>query len=129
MEVFIVYHNHSFKRSGNHILNDQSSDQSFDYSSHSRDAFRSFKNANLQEIFLNNCRKNRDIVSVYLIAGERRRGVIIGFDNQSIILSDNNTQNLIYKSSITSVIPEEEVQYIFGENLKRDFCATSVAVR
>ncbi|MBN1892815.1 MAG: RNA chaperone Hfq [Clostridiales bacterium] len=123
-----MYHNHSFRRSANHILNDQSTDQNFDYSAHSRDAFRSFKNANLQEIFLNNCRKNGNIVSVYLVAGERRRGVIIGFDNQSIILSDNNTQNLIYKSSITSVIPEENVQYIFGENLKKDFCDSKVAV-
>jgi host factor-I protein len=104
------------------------SDQDFDYLSGQKEAFRAFKNANLQEIFLNNCRKNNNIVTIYLLAGERRRGVIVGFDNQSIILDADNTQNLIYKSAITAVIPEEEVQYIFGEGVKRDFCCANAAV-
>lgn len=81
---------------------------------------RSFKNANLQEIFLNNCRKNENVVHIELLAGERRRGIIIGFDSQSIILSDNNSQSLIFKNAITCVSPLEEVQYIFSEIQKRE---------
>ncbi len=122
-----MYHSNSFRRHSISVMNDNS-DPDSDYSAGQREAFRAFKNANLQEIFLNNCRKNNNVVTIHLVAGERRRGVIVGFDNQSIILDADNTQNLIYKSSITSVIPEEEVQYIFGEGTKRDFCcASSVA--
>ncbi len=94
------------------------------YSGHTQDnpkeSSRSFKNANLQEIFLNNCRKNENVVNIELLAGERRRGIIIGFDSQSIILSDNNSQSLIFKNAIASVAPLEEVQYIFSEVQKRE---------
>lgn len=87
---------------------------------YSKEPSRSFKNANLQEIFLNNCRKNENIVIIELLAGERRRGIIIGFDSQSIILSDNKSQNLIFKNAIASVAPEDEVQYIFSEVQKKE---------
>jgi len=80
----------------------------------------SFKSANLQEIFLNNCRKNENRVRVELLRGETRTGRIVGFDSQSVILADDHTQYLIYKSAISSVIPEEPVQYIFNEIHKRE---------
>ncbi len=121
-----VYHGNSLRKFTNQVMSDHSPEQDYDFTSGQREAFRSFKNANLQEIFLNNCRKNGNVVSVYLLAGEIRRGIIVGFDNQSIILEANRTQNLIYKSSITTVIPEDEVQYIFGDNLKRDLCCSNV---
>jgi host factor-I protein len=79
-----------------------------------RDIGRS-KTANLQEIFLNNCRKNENQVHVELVTGERRDGKIVGFDSQSIILATMDTQLLIYKSSVSVVIPETPVQYIFNE--------------
>lgn len=120
-----MYHANSFRNISSHVMCDHPADPVNEYSANPKEAFRSFKNANLQEIFLNNCRKNGNIVSVYLVAGEIKRGIIVGFDNQSIILDANHTQILIYKSSITSVIPEEEVQYIFGDNLKREFCCSN----
>jgi host factor-I protein len=121
-----MYQGNSFRKIPNQVMSDHSPETDYDSISGPREAFRSFKNANLQEIFLNNCRKNGNIVSVYLLSGEIRRGIIVGFDNQSIILDANHTQNLIYKSSITSVIPEDEVQYIFGDSLKRELCCSNV---
>ena len=82
---------------------------------------RMFKNANLQEIFLNNCRKNENLVHVELIKGEKRTGKIIGFDSQSVILSSMETQFLIYKSAIATVIPDKPVQYIFNELHKHEY--------
>ncbi len=84
------------------------------------DSRRIFKNANLQEIFLNNCRKNENIVHIELIRGEKRTGKIIGFDSQSVILSSMETQFLIYKSAIATVIPDKPVQYIFNELHKHE---------
>ena len=81
---------------------------------------RLFKNANLQEIFLNNCRKNENIVHIELVRGEKRTGKIIGFDSQSVILSSMENQFLIYKSAIAAVIPDKPVQYIFNELHKHE---------
>lgn len=80
-----------------------------------------FKSANLQEIFLNNCRKNENIVRIELLKGDAKEGKIIGFDTQSVILSNEQTQCIIYKSAITAVIPTESVQYIFNEIYKKDY--------
>lgn len=82
---------------------------------------RMFKNANLQEIFLNNCRKNENLVHIELIQGDKRTGKIIGFDSQSVILSGMETQFLIYKSAIAAVIPDKPVQYIFNELHKQQY--------
>ncbi len=87
----------------------------------SRDPRGSFKAANLQEIFLNNCRKNEDSVCVELVHGERRVCKIIGFDSQSVILAGENTQYLVFKSAIAAITPEQPVQYIFNEIRKRDY--------
>lgn len=80
-----------------------------------------FKSANLQEIFLNSCRKNENTVRIELLKGEAKEGKIIGFDTQSVILSNDQTQCIIYKSAITAVIPTESVQYIFNEILKKGY--------
>lgn len=85
---------------------------------------RTFKNANLQEIFLNNCRKNENLVHVELVKGEKRTGKIVGFDSQSVILSCMETQFLIYKSAIATVIPDKPVQYIFNELHKHEYYGT-----
>jgi len=82
---------------------------------------RMFKNANLQEIFLNNCRKNENLVHIELIQGDKRTGKIVGFDSQSVILTSMETQYLIYKSAIAAVIPDKPVQYIFNELHKHEY--------
>lgn len=82
---------------------------------------RTFKNANLQEIFLNNCRKNENLVHVDTIKGERHTGKIIGFDSQSVILCHENSQILLYKSAVCVITPVQAVQYIFNEANKRDY--------
>lgn len=90
------------------------------------DAKNPFKGANLQEIFLNNCRKNENNVRIELLKGDAKEGRIIGFDSQSVILSDAHTQYLIYKSAITAVIPAESVQYIFNEINKKEYISSNL---
>ena len=85
-------------------------------SNQDRDHIRGFKSGNLQDIFLNNCRKNEDSVRIEITNGSEKRGKIIGFDSQAVILGDERTQQMIYKHNITSITPEEKVQYIFSEN-------------
>ncbi|WP_420264758.1 RNA chaperone Hfq [Candidatus Magnetominusculus dajiuhuensis] len=59
----------------------------------------------LQDTYLNLLRKEKTPVVVYLINGVKLKGVIKGFDNFVIILRDVREQ-LIYKHSISSILPE-----------------------
>ena len=40
---------------------------------------------NIQDIFLNNARKTKTIVSIYLVNGFQLRGIVKGFDSFTVI--------------------------------------------
>jgi host factor-I protein len=67
------------------------------------------KGLNLQDNYLNQLRKDKTPVVVYLTNGVRLKGVINGFDNFVILLKEN-TQLLIYKHAISTIIPNKEVE-------------------
>lgn len=62
---------------------------------------------NLQDGFLNQLRKEKVPVIIYLMNGVRLKGVITGFDNFVVLLKDSNSQ-LIYKHAISTIVPEGE---------------------
>ncbi len=64
------------------------------------------KNQNLQDLFLNQLRKDKTPVVVYLTNGVRLKGAIKGFDNFVIVLKDNATVQMIYKHAVSTIIPE-----------------------
>ena len=70
---------------------------------------------NLQDNFLNQLRKGRTPVVVYLTNGVRLKGVIKGFDNFVIVLKET-TQQLIYKHAISTIVPEKDVDLRFEES-------------
>ncbi len=63
------------------------------------------KGQNMQDVFLNNCRKDKKPVTVYLVNGVKLQGVISGFDNFSVVLKRNQMAQLVYKHSIATVVP------------------------
>lgn len=67
----------------------------------------------IQEVFLNHCRRNRVPVTIQG-KDESMYGIIIGFDQESIILEQNDTQMLFYKSQVYNVKPAQAVHCIFG---------------
>lgn len=64
---------------------------------------------NLQDIFLNQMRKEKIPVTMYLVNGARISGTIKGFDNFVILLKHEN-QQLVYKHAISTIIPEKPVE-------------------
>lgn len=60
---------------------------------------------NLQDIFLNNARKNKVPVSIYLTNGFLLKGYVKGFDNFTVILDSDGKQMLVYKHAITTITP------------------------
>lgn len=69
----------------------------------------------LQETFLNHLRKEKITVIIQLFDQSIIEGLIIGFDQESIIVASRGSQQLLYKSSVVCVKPYEEVHLIFNE--------------
>jgi len=66
------------------------------------------KNYNLQDHYLNSLRKEKIPVTIYLTNGARIKGVIKAFDN-FVVLVKQESQQLIYKHAISTIIPERDV--------------------
>ncbi len=60
---------------------------------------------NIQDTFLNQVRKERMPVIVYLVNGFQIRGTVKAFDNFTIVLEAEGKQQMIYKHAISTFIP------------------------
>lgn len=69
---------------------------------------------NLQDIFLNNARKNKIQLVIHLMNGFQIKGTVKGFDNFTVILDCDNKQMLIYKHSISTITPAKPI--LFADN-------------
>lgn len=63
------------------------------------------KNLNLQDIFLNQIRKDGTPVTIFLLNGFQIKGFVRGFDNFTVVLDSDNKQQLIYKHAISTICP------------------------
>lgn len=70
--------------------------------------------SNLQDIFLNNARRNKFQITIHLMNGFQLKGFVKGFDNFTVILECDNKQMLIYKHSISTITPIKPI--LFTEN-------------
>jgi len=67
------------------------------------------KQASLQEIFLNNARKEHLPLTVFLVNGFQLRGTITGFDAFAVVLDSDGKQQMIYKHAISTITPARTV--------------------
>ena len=67
------------------------------------------KTQNLQDMFLNQARKDRLAVTMFLMNGFQLRGVIRGFDGFTVILDSDGKQQMIYKHAISTVVPARPI--------------------
>ncbi len=72
----------------------------------------SAKGQNLQDHYLNQLRKEKIPVVIYLINGVRLKGVIKGFDSFVILLKEVS-QQMIYKHAISTIVPETDIDLRF----------------
>ncbi|CDB87884.1 protein hfq [Firmicutes bacterium CAG:170] len=64
---------------------------------------------NYQDQLLNQARKGRTLVTVFLMNGFQMRGVITGFDAFVILLQSEGKQQMIYKHAVSTIIPSVPV--------------------
>jgi host factor-I protein len=59
---------------------------------------------NIQDSFLNTARKEKSIITIYLMSGVKLTGRIRSFDKYSVVLETNNQEQLIFKHAISTVV-------------------------
>ncbi len=72
------------------------------------------KNNILQDPFLNELRKEKVPVSVFLVNGIKLHGVIDSFDQYVLMLKNSLTQ-MVYKHAISTVVPSRMIQLPHAE--------------
>ena len=68
------------------------------------------KSQNVQDVFLNNVRKSKNPVTVFLVNGVKLQGIITWFDNFCILLRRDGHSQLVYKHAISTVMPATPVE-------------------
>ncbi len=64
---------------------------------------------NLQDAFLNNIRKNKISVTIFLVNGVKLQGVVTWFDNFCVLLRRDGQSQLVYKHAISTVMPSQPI--------------------
>jgi host factor-I protein len=64
---------------------------------------------NLQDIFLNQARKEKIPVTIILTNGFQFKGMVRGFDAYVIILECDGKQELVYKHAVSTIIPAKQI--------------------
>lgn len=59
---------------------------------------------NIQDTFLNTVRKDKSPITIYLVSGVKLTGRIRSFDKYSVLLENNNQEQLIFKHAISTVV-------------------------
>ena len=69
------------------------------------------KTQNLQDSFLNQLRKDRAVVTMFLMNGFQLHGVVKAFDGFTVVLDSEGKQQLIYKHAISTVVPPKPIAF------------------
>lgn len=75
---------------------------------------------NLQDLFLNNSRKNKIPVVIYLTNGFQIKGNVTGFDNFIVLLDNEGKQMMIYKHAISTIVPSRPVSLSHSQQTNKD---------
>ena len=62
---------------------------------------------NIQDSFLNTARKDKAVITIYLLSGVKLTGRIRSFDKYSVVLETNNQEQLIFKHAISTVVTQK----------------------
>ena len=70
---------------------------------------------NLQDAFLNQLRKTKTPLTIFLINGVKLQGVITWFDNFCVLLRRDGQSQLVYKHAISTIMPSQSISLYDGE--------------
>ncbi len=71
---------------------------------------------NMQDAFLNQIRREKIPVTIYLVNGFQIKGLIKGFDNFTAIVEQEGRQQMVYKHAISTVAPIKPISILAIDN-------------
>ena len=71
---------------------------------------------NLQDAFLNQVRKSKVPVTIFLINGVKLQGMITWFDTFCVLLRRDGQSQLVYKHAISTIMPGGPLSLYEGED-------------
>ena len=74
------------------------------------------KNQNIQDVFLNKIRKEKNSVTVFLVNGVKLQGIVTWFDNFSLLLKRDSHIQLVYKHAISTIMPSGPLSLYDGDD-------------
>lgn len=84
---------------------------------------------NVQDAFLNNLRKDRVNVTIYLMGGVKLTGKIRSFDKFSLVLESGNLEQLIFKHAISTIsVPRGSFHHPRPESYQQHSSSTGPAL-
>lgn len=79
------------------------------------------KNLNLQDVFLNQARKDKIVVRMFLMNGYQFKGIVKGFDSYIVILDCEGKQNVVYKHAISTIAPARNINVLDAASNSSDY--------
>ena len=73
---------------------------------------------NLQDTFLNQARRQKILLTVFLTNGFQFKGFVRGFDSFTVVMENEGKQSLVYKHAISTIIPASAIE-LMAEREKR----------
>ena len=78
------------------------------------------RSQNVQDVFLNKIRKEKQTVTVFLVNGVKLQGVVTWFDNFSLLLKRESHIQLVYKHAISTIMPSGPLSLYDGDERSSD---------
>jgi len=82
---------------------------------------------NIQDSFLNNARRDKANITIYLVSGVKLTGRIRSFDKYSVVLETNNQEQLIFKHAISTVATSKSAQSHAAERAAGEHAPSTAA--
>ncbi len=74
------------------------------------------RSLNLQDVFLNQARKEKIPVTMFLVNGFQFKGIVKGFDSYVVILDSDGKQQVVYKHAISTIQPSRTINILDSAN-------------
>ncbi len=71
---------------------------------------------NLQDVFLNQIRKDATMVTIHLCNGFQIKGLVKGFDSFVILIDTEGKQMMVYKHAVSTMTPQKTVVFNIQAN-------------
>ena len=78
------------------------------------------KTQNLQDLFLNQARKEKLAVTMLLMNGFQLKGVVRGFDSFVVRVESEGKQQMIFKHAISTIVPARPISILDAMEQRED---------